>query len=389
VDGFGRTGASTDLTVTRDQLLGNQAIAAGIGANFIGLRVEPANPLTATALLEQLGPDARALSRYDAGNGNYVSVARDGAGFQGVDFPLSGLDGFIVDSTGDTAAVVIGSQVVPQTVDLVAGLNFLTVPSPPAELTAFELLTLLGDASVASAVQRFDRAAGRFEAAVYRQGAPEGVDFPIRPGVAYQVFLHQPVVNFPLPTATEISIQISAPADGATVTASPLTVTGEVTGTEPLSVDVNGVPAVVAGGTFTADVPLAVGANVIGATVTDADLRQASDSVNVTFEPVDYAIAAGGFVTDSRIFTADPAAISQAAAYTETQIGVPAGITYTTTGVGLFADAVQVSFQIDVAPGTPPGIVEFQVEYGLLDADSNPLGPLSGNLFEFRIEITP
>ena len=45
--------------------------------------------------------------------------------------------------------------------------------------------------------------------------------------------------------------------------------------------------------------------------------------------------------------------------------------------------------EIDAAPGAAPATYDFQVEYGLLDAGSNPLGPLTGNVFDFRVEVTP
>jgi hypothetical protein len=82
--------------------------------------------------------------------------------------------------------------------------------------------------------------------------------------------------------------------------------------------------------------------------------------------------------------------LDQVAFYTESQIGVPAGITYTTTAVSrISATEMRIGFTIQVAGGTALGIHFFQVEYGLLDSGSNPLGPLSGNVFDFNIEVLP
>ena len=84
------------------------------------------------------------------------------------------------------------------------------------------------------------------------------------------------------------------------------------------------------------------------------------------------------------------AELDQIAFFTETQIGVPAGVTYTTTGVSrISATEINVDFQIAVQVGTTPGLYDFQVEYGLLDSNQQPLGPLTGNLFDFTLEVLP
>jgi len=53
------------------------------------------------------------------------------------------------------------------------------------------------------------------------------------------------------------------------------------------------------------------------------------------------------------------------------------------------ATQMRVSFRIDVTAGAALGLHFFQVTYGLLDAGFNPLGPLSGNVFDFEIEVRP
>ena len=51
---------------------------------------------------------------------------------------------------------------------------------------------------------------------------------------------------------------------------------------------------------------------------------------------------------------------------------------------------MEVDFQIDVTGDATPGALYFfQVEYGLLDSNMDPLGPLEDNVFDFLIEITP
>jgi hypothetical protein len=186
----------------------------------------------------------------------------------------------------------------------------------------------------------------------------------------------------------EITVTITSPADGAVIVGSPVAVSGTVTGADPITVTVNGVPAPVSLGSFAASVALTRGANVITADGEDAAGFTGSDTINLTM--VDYSIAGGGSVVDSRIFTAASSVLDQIAFFTENKIGVPAGVTYTTQGVSrISATEIQVTFQIAVAGGTTPGFYFFQVEYGLLDAGTNPLGPLTGNTFDFQIEVTP
>jgi hypothetical protein len=52
------------------------------------------------------------------------------------------------------------------------------------------------------------------------------------------------------------------------------------------------------------------------------------------------------------------------------------------------ATQVQVNFQISAGAGTATDSYEFEVEYELLNSSGASLGPLSGNIFHFRIEVT-
>ncbi|MCP5057566.1 MAG: hypothetical protein GY937_12695 [bacterium] len=87
------------------------------------------------------------------------------------------------------------------------------------------------------------------------------------------------------PVGQAPNVAITSPADGSLLGAggSPVAVSGTVSGATPLSVDVNGVAAVVTGGTWTASVPLVEGANTLSATATNA-LGSDSASVSVTLD---------------------------------------------------------------------------------------------------------
>ncbi|MBI3447896.1 MAG: terpene cyclase/mutase family protein [Acidobacteria bacterium] len=187
----------------------------------------------------------------------------------------------------------------------------------------------------------------------------------------------------------QITIAITSPTNGAVLTASPAAVTGTVTGAEPINVTVNSVAASESAGAFTASVPLVRGANTLTAVGVDAaGFMGTSAAIGLTL--VDYSIAKGGVVTGTRIFTAASSTLDQVAFYTESQMGVPAGVTYSTTSVSrISATQMQIGFQINVSASAVTGIYFFQVTYGLLDAALNPLGPLTGNVFDFEIRVTP
>ncbi len=127
-------------------------------------------------------------------------------------------------------------------------------------------------------------------------------------------------------------------------------------------------------------------------TATDPDGYQASTSAPFTVAviAVDHTIARGGSATGTRLFTAASALLDQVAFYTEQQSGLPAGVTYTTIGLGrISATQMQVDFQINVGAGAALGYPQFTITYGLLDSSSNPLTPLNGNVFNFTIQVTP
>lgn len=77
------------------------------------------------------------------------------------------------------------------------------------------------------------------------------------------------------------SIDITSPADGSSVNATTVAVTGNVGGNVK-SVTVNNVIATVTGSTFTATIPLDLGSNLITAIAVDQANQSASDAVQVT-----------------------------------------------------------------------------------------------------------
>jgi hypothetical protein len=83
--------------------------------------------------------------------------------------------------------------------------------------------------------------------------------------------------------AMQPTVAITAPPDGATVSASAVTVTGTATDDGPVSVSVNGHDATVAAdGTWSVTVPLHQGVNTLAATATDTDGNTARAERTVT-----------------------------------------------------------------------------------------------------------
>ncbi len=392
VDSYGQIGGSTTVEVIRDSSLQGQAVNVQPGYNPIGLSVNPSNSLTAIGLLELLGDGVNEVRALDESTGHYGKVLRDGAGgFTGLDFSLSGLDGVEVSADISSNTRIVGSLVSPAVVNLLAGPNDLTVPQPTADLDAFTLLPIIGSDLQVSGIQRFNPQSGKFEIASYASGTPIGVNFPIEAGVNYTVFMKTAVSGITLPEDITAGIAILSPSSGATVYTSPVTVSGSVSGETPLSVTVNGEVASVVGNTFTVDVPLTTAGSVpLVANLVDNAGRTRSDTLIITYEPVDHVIPLNTTVSGSRAFSTTTDNFSQITQISQSVTGLPAGVNYSLTGAYLVPPTdVQTDYSIEATGTATPGIYNFQVEYGLLDSSTQPLTPLYGNIYDFKILITP
>ncbi|MFA5905421.1 MAG: hypothetical protein WC836_15930, partial [Desulfobacula sp.] len=138
-------------------------------------------------------------------------------------------------------------------------------------------------------------------------------------------------------------------------------------------------------------IPLVSGSNIITAKVISADNLIGTQTITLTLdEGVDYEINKGGSASGTRRFQGDAALLNQAAYYTASQSGVPAGVTYATNGMARVSTTeFEISFAISVSPSASTGTYEFEVNYGLLDGSSHPLVPLTNNVFHFKIKILP
>jgi hypothetical protein len=372
------------------------------GFNLFSYPVQiPAN-YSAYDLLPALGTNTEVekVQRFNRSAAQYETALYVSGTPSGSDFPIQSGEGYIVYMLQPKALSFAGSIVCPA-YDLQAGLNMIGVPCYPSMFNSSSLLSYIGNSFDTSAVQRFNNETGQFQSTGYITGmlAGGGVSasggntagalFTLRSGEGYMVYMRQARSGIQ-PLLQKPSVAITSPANGSTVFSTPISVSGTVN--DPTAtVSVNGIYATVSAGVFTAGgVGLSPGANTITAEAMSANNLTDSTSITVTYDlGIDYTIARGGLVTGLRIFTAPQAVISQTAYYTENTINVPSGVTYTTTGVIFYPTEVRVSFSIAVQGSATPGIYDFQVEYGLIDSGFNPLGPLTGNIFNFRIQITP
>lgn len=146
-------------------------------------------PVTCRGLLTTMGTttEVESLQRFNTATQRFETCDR--AGGQG--FPVVASEGYMVQMLTDKALRLV-SNATCRSVALNAGLNLIGLPSPPADLTCFGLLSALGEQTVAS-IQRFNTTTGRYEHCVYANlgsssARPVGNDFPVVSGEGYMVY---------------------------------------------------------------------------------------------------------------------------------------------------------------------------------------------------------
>jgi len=104
-------------------------------------------------------------------------------GQNGIDFDLEAGQGYLVHMKVNGELSVAGDTVCP-TLTLVPGVNLVSHPQPPTDLTCYSLLTALGE-NIVTAIQRFDPVKGAYETCAFdntAEGIFGGVDFAILAG---------------------------------------------------------------------------------------------------------------------------------------------------------------------------------------------------------------
>src|SRR3990172_560750 len=154
-------------------------------------------PTTSYDLLAVLGDitEIEKILVYDNAAGSYSTTYYEGSVPAGDYADIGYGDGIIVYSKGDKTVsfnpteLPHNSYVECLAVDLNAGLNVVTFPCVPAGLTSFQLLEDLGGETAVNSIQRYNEGEGQFETAVYHNGQPAGVDFPVVAGEGYLIYM--------------------------------------------------------------------------------------------------------------------------------------------------------------------------------------------------------
>jgi len=215
-------------------------------------------------------------------NGAVVTVAADGS-FSTTASLATADPGLIevvaTDSIGNTTRATVRVSIVLPTVAL-------TSPAP-GHLVGSRLVDLAGTCGTATAVTVNGRAAvvpgnGTFSLAGFDLGAQDGL-IPLALAAINCGGTVNATASLDLDTKPPV-VAIDGPAAGDVFGASPITVTGTAVDAHLASVTVNGLPAQISGGRFTAvGVPLVQGNNQLVARATDA-LGRSTDSDPVTVE---------------------------------------------------------------------------------------------------------
>jgi hypothetical protein len=135
---------------------------------------------------------------FNSADKNYAEAGYDGAlKFYGTNIMLpagEGLPGLIVYAKQDSA-FTFTSKYCP-TWDLRAGTNLVGTPCASANLTAFDLFNSLGGKDYVSSIQRFNTDRGKFETAGHINSQPAGMNFPIKAGEGYFIYMKKDVTGF-------------------------------------------------------------------------------------------------------------------------------------------------------------------------------------------------
>ena len=182
-------------------------------------------------------------------------------------------------------------------------------------------------------------------------------------------------------------VAISSPANGATVSSSPVTVTGTASaGSGVKSVTVNGVAATVSGGSFKASVPLTKGTNALTAVVTSNSgaSGSASETVNLSSAkaPVVKALGATQVKTTTALLNGT---VTPGSASTTYKFEYGKSTTYgkTTSAVTLAASSTAAAAAATISGLTPNTTYHFRL------VASSSAGSVSSSDVKFRTAARP
>lgn len=399
-DGDGITDGDEDLdfdgvSTAQETTRGTSPVDADVdlqpGLNLFAYPVAVPAGLTAFQLLPTLGNASQvtSLARLDPGTQSLQEATYVGGVPQGADFPISAAEGYFVRMLVARRVTFPGTPACP-THALQPGANLIGFPCVPAGFTTRSVLGHMGTELTVASAQSLDPASGRFATSLWLAGAPVGPAAPVAAGRALLVYAHLSVAGV-APAIAPPTVQITLPANGATLDATPVTVTGTVDSPGTVVI-VNGVKASVAGTTFTAvGVALQEGSNTITAVARNPSNLSARQSITVTLDTIpdpDYTLPRPGSVNDSRSFNVGAGALATLDHFHYTPANVPAGVTFTPSSISFNPTTGDVTapFTIATTAGATVGLHIFQVQYDFHNAAH---GSLATHTMQFVIDVLP
>ena len=164
-------------------------------------------------------------------------------------------------------------------------------------------------------------------------------------------------VTYEILDTTPPELSVTSPADGATVSSTPVNVTGTASDNVGLaSVTVNGIPVVVTAGAYSVDVDLIEGVNAITVIATDTSGNTNQVDISVTYEPVVNAPfvppVIESVIVTARSATPDTSTVvwTQQELRTDGSPGTEAEI----SAYRVYTSATQVGGYVEVAQVAPP-----------------------------------
>jgi parallel beta-helix repeat protein len=162
--------------------------------NYTG-RVRPV--LTAFEFIKMLGDQSEieTIEKFDKSSNTYKIVKYSASGDPtGEDFEIANGEGYIVYSKIEKN-IDLNFRKNCSGIDLYKGINITGISCDQVSMTAYNLLQKIGDETVVSSIQRFNDDTGKFENAGYLNGQPVGVNFPIKTGEGYFIYMKKDVTG--------------------------------------------------------------------------------------------------------------------------------------------------------------------------------------------------
>jgi subtilase family serine protease len=168
------------------------------GFNLISYSRKSIPAISAFDFIKMLGSsqELESMLKFDSTSGRYKEVRYNALGEpEGDDFELVNGEGYIVYSKVQKTVELIFSNEC-SVAGLKTGVNLLGSSCFSVNMTAYQLLQNIGNDTVVSGIQRYNTETGKFETAGYLNGQPAGVNFLIKAGEGYFIYMKKDVSGF-------------------------------------------------------------------------------------------------------------------------------------------------------------------------------------------------